>query len=179
MVSQYGVVDDLTMAVYLASELVRAVDEVRAIIMHAAADVEKVQRLIDGSLSSELVSLVEASRPQLRVLEVAVLSARVPDIAVYNQARQLYAAYLASYQAQIEPALVTADGGGQRPGTHRYPAPLRRARYPVSGAGRLSGHRGRLAAARRVPTLGACRTYECKRCFWESSERNADRTSAF
>ncbi|HAW86308.1 MAG: hypothetical protein A2004_05430 [Spirochaetes bacterium GWC1_61_12] len=33
----------------------------------------------------------------------------MPDIAVYNQARQLYAAYLASYQAQIEPALVTAS----------------------------------------------------------------------
>lgn len=111
LVSQHGVEDNEGLAAWLYDELQRAGEDLRSELVRAAADAEQVRDLVSGRLAEGFGAVLARTRPHLDILEVSVVSARAPDLAVYEAARRLYADYLTSYQASIEPALVAGSVG--------------------------------------------------------------------
>ncbi len=109
IVSGFGVQDDAGLADWLRGELARAAEDLRPILVAAAADPAKAQGLVSGALSSSLMDTVQAKRPALAIREVSVLSSRMPDLALYESARALYSGYMESYRAMIEPVLAEAS----------------------------------------------------------------------
>jgi hypothetical protein len=47
--------------------------------------------------------------PELSVSSLSVVSAKVPDLALYESARSLYLGYMENYRASVEPALTRAS----------------------------------------------------------------------
>ncbi|MBU0935299.1 MAG: hypothetical protein KKI09_04175 [Spirochaetes bacterium] len=109
LVSQFGITDEAALRAYLDTELVRAAEDVRSLLIAAASDPARIQELLEGSLSADFIELIQQLRPQLQVQEATVVSARVPDLAIYHSARDLYNQYIHSYQALVEPALAAAS----------------------------------------------------------------------
>jgi len=109
IVAVHGVQDDQMLAAFLQDELVRAAEDLRGLLIATVSDAERMMDLFSGALSDHFVELISHKRPYLEVLEVAVISARIPDMQIYLAARELYGRYIASYQALVEPALAKAS----------------------------------------------------------------------
>ncbi|MBN2874772.1 MAG: hypothetical protein JXM71_06720, partial [Spirochaetales bacterium] len=99
---RWGVEDDEALAAWLDDEIDLAAADLRASIVSSA----------EGLLSldeAELAGVVAARHPALDVRGVSVVSSRVPDLGLYEEARRLYAAYMQAYRASVEPALADAS----------------------------------------------------------------------
>lgn len=99
---RWGIADDAALASWLDTELDLAAAELRGAVSGMAGG----PAAIDGPA---LVALVSSRRPLLDVRDVEVLSSRVPDMALYDEARRLYAAYIERFRASVEPALSAAS----------------------------------------------------------------------
>ncbi|HUW68987.1 MAG TPA: hypothetical protein VMX33_02035 [bacterium] len=100
--SRWGIADDAALSAWLDAELDLAATELRGAVSGAAGGPTS----IDGP---SLVALVSSRRPLLDVRDVEVLSSRVPDMDLYNDARRLYASYIERFRASVEPALAAAS----------------------------------------------------------------------
>ncbi len=109
IVADYGVQDDAGLAKWLRDELVRAAEDLRPVLVNAAADRLKARDLVSGVLSAGFMDSLQAKRPALAIREVSVLSSRMPDMALYESARALYSGYMESYRSMIEPVLAEAS----------------------------------------------------------------------
>lgn len=109
IVALHGASDDSMLTAFLEEELSRAAEDARGVLVAAASDASRMLELFSGALSDQLITLISEKRPALDMLEASVISARMPDMQIYTAARDLYARYIASYQALVEPALASAS----------------------------------------------------------------------
>lgn len=57
----------------------------------------------------ELMSTAATLHPKLKIQNISVASARVPDMNLYHTAGALYGSYLSTYRAAVEPAMTAAS----------------------------------------------------------------------
>lgn len=99
---RWGIADDAALSVWLNTELDLAAAELRGAMAGMADDPATIDH-------AALVALVSSRRPLLDVHDVEILSSRVPDMALYQEARRLYASYIERFRASVEPALAAAS----------------------------------------------------------------------
>jgi hypothetical protein len=109
LVEGFGFEDEAGLTAWLAAETDRAVAGLRAAIVKLAGTSEGAVRLMSGEAEAELKASIEASHPDLTIRSVSLVSAKVPDLALYESARALYLSYMENYRASVEPALARAS----------------------------------------------------------------------
>lgn len=107
--SRYGIDGDEALGAWLDEELDGASSDARALAADSLASPSSAVRLASGAADEELRLALAARRPELDILGLSVIAARIPDLALYEQARQLYASYVDSFRQSVEPALVRAS----------------------------------------------------------------------
>lgn len=109
LVDGFGIVDDAGLSAWLESATDLAVAGLRAAIVSLAGTREGAARLMSGAAEAGLKASIETNHPELSVRSLAVVSAKVPDLALYESARALYLGYMENYRASVEPALARAS----------------------------------------------------------------------
>jgi hypothetical protein len=109
LVEGFGLVDEEGLSAWLATETDLAVAGLRAAILRLAGTREGAGQLMSGEAEAGLKASLEASHPDLSVRSLAIVSAKVPDLALYESARALYLGYMENYRASVEPALTRAS----------------------------------------------------------------------
>ena len=99
---RWGIADDAALATWLNTELDLAAAELRGALAGMADDPASIDH-------ASLVAMVSARRPLLDVHDVEIVSSRLPDMALYTDARRLYASYIERFRASVEPALAAAS----------------------------------------------------------------------
>jgi hypothetical protein len=107
--SRYGIDSDEALGSWLNEELEGAASDARSLASEALVSASDAARLSSGAADEDLRLALAARRPQLDILGLSVIAARVPDLLLYEQARQLYGSYMESYRQSVEPALVRAS----------------------------------------------------------------------
>ncbi|MDX9959445.1 MAG: hypothetical protein RBT68_13475 [Spirochaetia bacterium] len=109
LVEGFGMDDDAGLSAWLANTTDLAVTGLRSAIISLAGTREGAASLISGEAEAELKASIEESYPDLSVSSLTVVSAKVPDLALYESARSLYLGYMENYRASVEPALTRAS----------------------------------------------------------------------
>ncbi len=107
--SRYGVDSDEALAAWLSAELDSALGDARALVLAHFADEEGAQLLVSGRADDAVRAGLAAKRPLLEILEFGISEARLPDLALYARARELYLGYVERFRASVEPALAEAS----------------------------------------------------------------------
>ncbi|HPM73739.1 MAG TPA: hypothetical protein PLE25_12270 [Spirochaetales bacterium] len=106
---RWGVTDDEALAAWLASELDLATADLRAAIQEALRSGSSSP--LGGVDERALALALSQSHPLLDLRGVRIVSSRMPDARLYEEARRLYALYLETYRAAVEPALAESSAG--------------------------------------------------------------------
>ncbi len=109
LVEREGIRDDEGLSAWLQGALERAAAALRPTLVSLAMDPAGSRSLADGSASAALASAAAAAVPELESPAVELVSASVPDIALYEEAREFYLAYMERYREAVEPALAKAS----------------------------------------------------------------------
>ncbi len=109
LVDGFGITDDAGLSAWLESATDLAVAGLRAAIINLAGTRDGAARLMSGEAEAALKAYIEANHPELSVRSLTVISAKVPDLALYESARALYLGYMENYRASVEPALARAS----------------------------------------------------------------------
>ncbi|MGD9939411.1 MAG: hypothetical protein AB7T74_06390 [Clostridia bacterium] len=109
LVEGFGMDDDAGLSAWLANTTDLAVTGLRSAIIGLAGTREGAASLISGEAEADLKASIEESYPDLSVSSLTVVSAKVPDLALYESARSLYLGYMENYRASVEPALTRAS----------------------------------------------------------------------
>lgn len=109
LVERFGIDDQAGLSAWLATEADLAVAGLRAEIVKLAGGSEGAVKLMSGEAESELRASIQRSHPDLSIRSLTVVSATVPDLALYESARALYLGYMENYRASVEPALTRAS----------------------------------------------------------------------
>lgn len=107
--SRYGVDSDEALAAWLSDELDSALIDARALVLALFADEDGAQLIAAGRADESVRAGVAAKRPMLEILAFGISEARLPDLALYAQARELYLGYIERFRASVEPALAAAS----------------------------------------------------------------------
>ena len=99
---RWGVDDDEKLSAWLASEMDLAANELKALLARSHGDAD---RLDEASLALAM----SAGHPLLDIRGVRIVSVRQPDPELYDEARRLYASYMDSFKAAVEPAMTEAS----------------------------------------------------------------------
>lgn len=109
LVESFGFDDQAGLTAWLAGETDLAVAGLRAAIVKLAGTNEGAVKLMSGEVEAELKATIETNHPALMVRSLTLVSARVPDLALYESARALYLGYMENYRTSVEPALARAS----------------------------------------------------------------------
>jgi hypothetical protein len=109
LVEGSGVSDDTGLSAWLESATDLAAAGLRAAIINLAGTREGAAQLMSGEAEAGLRASIEANHPELSIRSLSVLSAKVPDLALYESARALYLGYMENYRSSVEPALARAS----------------------------------------------------------------------
>lgn len=109
LVEGFGINDDAGLSAWLATTTDLAVTGLRAAIISLAGTREGATRLVSGEAETGFKVSLEKNYPDLSVSSLTLVSAKVPDLALYESARSLYLDYMESYRASVEPALARAS----------------------------------------------------------------------
>lgn len=112
--SRYGVDNDEALAAWLSAELDSALGDARALALAHFADEDGAQLLATGRADEAVRDGLAAKRPMLEILEFGISEARLPDLALYARARELYLSYVERFRASVEPALAEASESAAR-----------------------------------------------------------------
>lgn len=112
--ARYGVDNDEALAAWLSAELDAALGDARASVLAYFADEDGAQLLASGRADEAVSADLAAKRPLLEILEFTVAEARLPDLALYARARELYLGYAERFRASVEPALAEASESAAR-----------------------------------------------------------------
>lgn len=104
---RWGVSDDEGLAAWLDSELELATVDLRAAIQEAMRSGSSSP--LGGVDEGALALALSQSHPLLDVRGVRIVSSRMPDPRLYEEARRLYSRYLEAYRAAVEPALAESS----------------------------------------------------------------------
>lgn len=98
---RWGVDSDEALVAWLESELDLAASELRSALSRAGAE---------GRIDEEALAMDVAARHEgLDLRGLRILSARLPDPRLYEEARRFYSAYVDRYREAVEPALAEAS----------------------------------------------------------------------
>lgn len=109
LVEGFGFDDQAGLSAWLAGETDLAVAGLRSAIVKLAGTSEGATKLMSGEAEAELKASIEANHPELAIRSLALVSAKVPDLALYESARALYLGYMENYRTSVEPALARAS----------------------------------------------------------------------
>lgn len=109
LVERDGVKDDASLSAWLSSALDALAGSLRSAVLSLAADAAGARALADGSAAASIEAMARTANPALADVKVSVVAARVPDMDLYESARDMYLSYVARFRESIEPALSRAS----------------------------------------------------------------------
>jgi hypothetical protein len=105
---RWGVSDDEGLSAWLDSELDLAAVDLRSAIQETMRSGSS-RSPIGGVDEAALALSLSQAHPLLDVRGVRIVSSRMPDPRLYEEARRLYSLYLETYRAAVEPALAESS----------------------------------------------------------------------